>query len=144
MVGNSEPKVLRCYTGPPPSPDDSLLAARQRYEHAVGAVAFSKDSALLAAALHNGTIELWRVSDAVKSLVLNPGQQVRALAFREDRLLASASSDGTLRLWDTTKGVELTALAANERFSCLVFRSNGQLAAVECQAGNAEVFEVMP
>lgn len=81
----------------------------------INAVAFSPDGARIAAALSDGTVGLWRVSD---------GAELQRLAGHEDivtdvefspdgRTLASSSADSTLRLWDAESGALRHTLEAH-------------------------------
>ncbi|MDG9726775.1 nSTAND1 domain-containing NTPase [Streptomyces sp. DH41] len=74
----------------------------------VGAVAYSPDGTLLAAAGHGGAIRLWdvrrdraRPRPVGRPLVSHDGQSVVTVAFAPDGgTLATAGDDGTARLWD--------------------------------------------
>jgi hypothetical protein len=72
----------------------------------VGAVAFSPDGRLLAAAGYDGRAFLWDVGTArAWGKPLRHGADVRALAFSPDgRLLATGGMDASARLWHVATG----------------------------------------
>ncbi|MFN2414814.1 MAG: caspase family protein [Pyrinomonadaceae bacterium] len=94
----------------------------------VGAVAFSEDSRLVAAALLNNTIRLWDTATGGEARTLG-GRTARAtsLAFNpEGTLLASTGEDGGTALWDVKTGEHLATLVSlNDGGDWLVVTPDG-------------------
>ncbi len=78
----------------------------------VSKVSFSPNGELLAAAVEDGTIKLWQVSDG-KLLQFLQGHQgkVMNVSFSPDgQLLASSGEDTTVKLWGISDGKLLSSL----------------------------------
>jgi WD40 repeat protein len=96
----------------------------------VGAVAFSADGAILAAACSDGVIRLWDVSSGALRLTLSGhGEAVHRLAFAPDgRTLVTLGHDHVLNLWHLGTGQQFFALDTHGQELCgLAFSRDGQL-----------------
>ncbi len=103
---------------------------------AVGAVAFSADGAMLAAAGGEpgvaGEVLLWSVREGgLLRALRGHGDAVTAVAISPDgRLVASGSYDRSIVLWDASTGAPLQELAGhNEAVFDLAFRPDGRILA---------------
>jgi WD40 repeat protein len=78
----------------------------------VNSVAFSHDSARLAAASDNNTVKIWDVSSGECLQTLEGhGDGVNSVSFSQDSTrLASASDDETVEIWDANSGECLQTL----------------------------------
>jgi WD40 repeat protein/nucleoside phosphorylase len=94
------------------------------------AVAFTPDSALLAAGYEDGTVVIWDglACVAVRGLEGHAGGLVTSVAFsRDGSLLASACEDETVRLWNSDTGKLLYILEGHSHWvRCVAFSSDGR------------------
>ncbi|MCY4147297.1 MAG: protein kinase [Chloroflexi bacterium] len=81
----------------------------------INAVAFSRDDSLVAAAMSDMTVGVWRVDDGAERYRLGGHADiVTDVEFSADGVtLASSSADSTVRLWDVASGAALHTLAAH-------------------------------
>jgi WD40 repeat protein len=114
----------------------SFVSRRSAKESAtISALAFSRDSALLASGRDDGLVHIWdpHKSRFLQELVGNSGP-VEALQFSADgRYLISVtkgSSAPSLRAWDLSSGAQLRRLDLPERPSSIDISKNGKLLAV--------------
>ena len=92
------------------SPDP--VARLGGFSGAVRSVAFSPDSALLAAGGDDGTVRLWAVhTGEPRGVLTGTGGAVRSVAFNPDGTqLASGGEDNAVRLWDVQTRAQLATL----------------------------------
>jgi len=108
------------------------------------AVAFSKDSTLVAAALGSRGIWVWNTASGKRLAVLtgNP-TRITALRFTADgALLASGEENGGVRVWDVRSSRLLATFSGKESVAGLEFSPNGNLLAAGGKDGAIQVWNV--
>jgi WD40 repeat protein len=113
-----------------PAPD-VLVPTTQQLDEENGAVAFSPDGAMLAAAAPEGSLRLVDEAGA-QTVLLDSGPQMLALAWSADgRRLAAGDFNGNVRTWDV-RG-EATAMTSRHLGAVVVslaFQRDGKLVAL--------------
>jgi hypothetical protein len=111
------------------SPDESFLVAATRAglwvyapgdagngellnEEPVAALWWSPDSTLLAAALDDGTLQLWQMEEReLVGVVDGAGSDIVSVAWSPDgSQIATGSADGMIEIWSVTEGLVLETL----------------------------------
>jgi WD40 repeat protein len=111
--------------------------------HPVAAVAFSRDSAILAAGLADGNIRLWDASTR-KQLPHSPLPHQTGfaigVAFGPGHQLVSGGTDANLRLWDTGSGAPTAApLARPDTVTGVALSPDGRVAASTALDGTMQL-----
>jgi serine/threonine protein kinase/WD40 repeat protein len=92
-------------------------------------LAFDPDGKRLAAAMDDGTIQVWDIERGAELLTIRAhGHTCLCLAFSPDgRLLASGGRDRMVRIWDSTTGQELRTYRGHENSVVAVtFQNRGE------------------
>ena len=107
------------------------LASYQMANAAVGAVAFTADSAGLLAGAGDKNVALWAVPPAAPKTLSGHTGEIFSVAFSPDgKLAATAASDKSARLWDVAKGTQVRSLVVPEKVAYSVaFNPKGDLLA---------------
>jgi serine/threonine-protein kinase len=93
----------------------------------VRAVALSRDGRAVAAALHDDTIVVWKISGRRKAILRGHTDRVTALAFSPNgRRLASGSADGTAKVWDIRRQRETKTLGHKGGVNSVTFGPLGR------------------
>lgn len=122
---------------------EQLISTLSATLHPVPAVAFSRDGAILAGAIADGTIQLWDASTRQQlphsPLPHHTGFEL-GLAFGPGHQLASGGTDATLRLWDTASGAPTAApLARPDTVTGVAISPDGRLAASTALDGTMQL-----
>ena len=116
-----------------------------RTEEWVRGIAFSPDGTMVAGALFDYTIRLWRTSDGSQLETLaGHTDWVRSVAFSSDgAILASASDDNTVRLWRVLDGALLYSLENGTKgVRSIAFSSDDSLIAAGTADGLIHLWRV--
>ena len=101
---------------------------------AVTAVAFSPDNTLIAAAVEDGTVQLWSILAGEQLAILaGHAAPIADLAFSPDgSLLASAGEDSQVLLWDVAEGALFDSISTSliGRALAVTFSPDGNQIAV--------------
>lgn len=109
----------------------------------INAIAFDRESGLLAVGVAGGDVELWGVDGARRAQLPGSVDPVLCLAFSPDgRRIAGSFQDGTIRIWDTSGGRALVVLeVSNDLLTTLRFSSDGRTLLAAGRKGRIHVFE---
>ncbi len=85
------------------------------HDHAVSAVAWSRDSQFLASSSYDKTCRVWdAITGAPRATLVGHGGFVYSVTWNQDgSRLATGGADGTIKLWDPSDGTEVLSLAAH-------------------------------
>ena len=122
------------------------LLTIQRFDEALGSIAFSSDQAQIVTGDHSGTVKVWNADTGklIQSfLAHNTSGDIDAKFSPDGKMIGSGGADGIARLWDVSSGQLIRSFEDHaDVISRVAFSPDGNLFATASWDGTAKVWQV--